>query len=198
MQHNYSFPGYIDSKATGRCIYGTINRLEGDRAFIFNNTAFGYWRNVPKIDGDPALVHGIMLKEVRPDAKLLSQQKMRFRIGKHELTFGPEEFCLITGFMFGFRPNDEKHIVIKESTFRQRVFPEINDSDLKISDLQTLVKSPRFVEIDDHDAVRVCLLIILRQGFMGKGQCDKVTIPWLSLVEDLKDWDRYVALTFIV
>nr|GEY32548.1 hypothetical protein [Tanacetum cinerariifolium] len=67
------------------------------------------------------------------------------------LKFGKEDFCLITGFLFGkynLDPKEEDH-----SEFRKRVFPKIDN--LKDEHLLKLLNEDvKFNQLDDEDAVQ--------------------------------------------
>ncbi|GJS57698.1 RNA-directed DNA polymerase, eukaryota, reverse transcriptase zinc-binding domain protein [Tanacetum coccineum] len=87
-----------------------------------------------------------------------------FDIDGRSLEFGREDFCLITGFLFGkykLDPKEEDH-----SEFCKRVFPKIDN--LKGEHLLKLLNEDvKFNQLDDEDVVRVCLLLALDYVFMG-------------------------------
>nr|GEX81286.1 phospholipase-like, aminotransferase-like mobile domain protein [Tanacetum cinerariifolium] len=89
-----------------------------------------------------------------------------YSVNGHTLYFGRREFCLISGFKFGFlsfRKFREGDI-----TFRDCVFPE------KIG-----------------DSIRVCLLLSLEVIFMGHELGSAVDDVFLRMVEDLDVWNDF-------
>ncbi|KAI3771894.1 hypothetical protein L6452_03065 [Arctium lappa] len=161
---------------------------ESDRRLaLFRGTCFGPWLDIQSKYGDPLLIHIMLQTQFFPEGALTDE--MWFRVGGHELRFGPEEFCLITGFRFG--PRDALP-EMRGNPFRDRVFPHLaGHKHVKGSDLRSVFTSRAFAQISDLDAVRICLLLLLEVGFVGRQQSLVVADFFLCLVEDLDSWDRY-------
>nr|GEY21553.1 phospholipase-like protein [Tanacetum cinerariifolium] len=91
------------------------------RYALFRETCFGPWLDVQMMTKDPRLVHLILQTEYIPEQP--KNDEILFRVGGHELRFGREEFCLITGLRFGtIKPSSEESCHIP---FRDRVFSHI-------------------------------------------------------------------------
>ncbi|GJZ40875.1 putative reverse transcriptase domain-containing protein [Tanacetum coccineum] len=113
-----------------------------------------------------------------------------YNVNEHTLHFGRREFCLISGFKFGwisfcnFRDGD--------ITFRDRVFPEKIGEYVKNIDLLSLIEDEvRFTSLSDSDSIRVCLLLSLEVIFMGHDLGSAVDDVFLRMVEDLEDWNDF-------
>ncbi|KAJ9548396.1 hypothetical protein OSB04_020939 [Centaurea solstitialis] len=161
---------------------------ESDRRLaLFKGTCFGPWLDIQSKYGDPLLIHLMLQTQFFPEGALADE--MWFRIGGHELRFGREEFCLITGFRFG--PTNSLP-EMRGNPFRERVFPHLPaHKPVKGSDLLSVFDSRAFAQISDLDAVRICLLLLLEVGFIGNQPSSVVSDFRLCLVEDLDSWDRY-------
>ena len=81
---------------------------------------------------------------------------------------------------------------------RERLFPDYTNSSVKIGDLKRLILNRTFLALDDVDAVRVCLIYILCEGFLGKEVNDRVPQDWFFLAENLDLWNRYILFTLKV
>ncbi|GJV28869.1 phospholipase-like, aminotransferase-like mobile domain protein [Tanacetum coccineum] len=104
--------------------------------------------------------------------------------------FGRHEFCLISGFKFGwisfcnFRDGD--------ITFRDRVFSEKIGEYVKNIDLLSLIEDEvHFTSLSDSDSIRVCLLLSLEVIFRGHDLGSAVNDVFLRMVEDLEDWNEF-------
>ena len=91
------------------------------------------------------------------------------------MVYGLEEFSLITGFNFGEYPkmigkkvSEKKVSTKKRCLLHERLFSNHTNSSLKIGDLKSFILNNSFLEASDDDAVRVCLIYILCEGFLGK------------------------------
>nr|KAJ0194658.1 hypothetical protein LSAT_V11C700385420 [Lactuca sativa] len=138
----------------------TIVNLKGLGRDIFKDTVFGYLLDVPRLQGDGLLFHKMFLHQIRPDAVLSPDEIKR----QYEIGIWPEEFCLITGFNFGEYPKNigkkvsEKIVTSKKRCLlHERLFPNYTNSSVKIGDLKSFILNQPFLEVDDADAVRVCL-----------------------------------------
>nr|KAJ0195067.1 hypothetical protein LSAT_V11C700345330 [Lactuca sativa] len=118
-----------------------------------------------------------------------------FRVGDTKMVYGPKEFCLITGFNFGeYHKNIGKKVSEKKkSLLRERLFPNHTNSSVKIGDLKSFVLNHPFLEASDDDAVRVCLIYVLCEGFLGKEINDRVPQDWFfSLRISIFVWGNYL------
>ncbi|PWA82616.1 uridine kinase-like protein [Artemisia annua] len=157
------------------------------RYALFRETCFGPWLDVQLTYKNPSLVHLILQTEYIPEQP--KNDEILFRVGGHELRFGREEFCLITGFRFGtIKPSSEGSCHIP---FRDRVFSHIPGKiSIKGSDVASIFKDS-FDQISDLDAVRICLLLLLEIGFIGRQPNFVIDEELLRLVEDLDSWNTF-------
>nr|KAJ0213842.1 hypothetical protein LSAT_V11C400162540 [Lactuca sativa] len=154
--------------------------------------------DVPRLQGDGLLFHKMFLHQIRSDAVLSPDgiKRLYFRVGDTKMVYGPEEFCLITGLSFGEYPKNigkkvsEKIVSSKKRCLlRERLFSNYTNSSVKIGDLKSFVLNQPFLEVDDTDAVRVCLKYILCESFLGKEINDRVSRDWFFLVENVDVWN---------
>ncbi|CAI9294131.1 unnamed protein product [Lactuca saligna] len=111
---------------------------------------------------------------LRPTTETDAAEHLHFRFSKHTLSFGPEEFCIVSGLSMGRCPrsriefsNMYKH-AYGEITCRSRIFPYQRDTSLLVEDLELLIMNQRFNDISAHNGVHAILLFILNQRFLGK------------------------------
>nr|KAJ0218406.1 hypothetical protein LSAT_V11C300147910 [Lactuca sativa] len=94
---------FANLKGSGGNIWEVFEVLDDVRRAIFRNTVFGYFIDVPRLQGDALLFHKMFLHQIRPNPVLSPDgiKRLYFRVGNTKMVYGPEEFCLITGFNFG-------------------------------------------------------------------------------------------------
>nr|KAJ0224967.1 hypothetical protein LSAT_V11C100007890 [Lactuca sativa] len=107
------------------------------------------------------------------------------KVGDTKMVYDPEEFCFITGLNFGEYPKmidkkvSEKVVTTKKRCLlRERLFPNHTNSSGKIGDLKSYILNHPFLEIGDANVVRVCLIYILCEEFLGKEINDRVPQDW--------------------
>ncbi|KAE8685487.1 transcriptional corepressor LEUNIG-like isoform X7 [Hibiscus syriacus] len=72
------------------------------------------------------------------------------------------------------------------------VFLELEKLNLHVEDLTRLLnKKDGFTRMDDVDVVRVCLLILLHTGFLGREARQPIPNDLIKLVEDLNAWNLF-------
>nr|KAJ0190201.1 hypothetical protein LSAT_V11C800424510 [Lactuca sativa] len=196
--HDFSYfnvKAIVNLKGSGCNIWDVFEVLDGVRHDIFKDTVFGYLLDVPRLQGDGLLFHKMFLHQIRPDLVLSPDgiKRLYFRVGNTKMVYGPEEFCLITGFNFGEYPKNigkkvsEKLVTSKKRCLlRERLFPNHTNSSVKIGDLKSLILNQIFLEVDDVDAVRVCLIYILCEEF---GCLEQLSLGFTY--DDLEDtWNK--------
>nr|KAJ0228088.1 hypothetical protein LSAT_V11C100012970 [Lactuca sativa] len=109
--HYFSFinmKAFVNLKGLGGNIWEVFEVLDDARRAIFRDTVFGYFIDVPRLQGDALLFHKMFLHQIRPDPVLAPDgiKRLYFRVGNTKMVYGPEEFCLITGFNFGEYPKN--------------------------------------------------------------------------------------------
>lgn len=119
---------------------------------------------------------------------------LRFKIGDNVVDFGREEFCLITGFVFGSVAKEQTIVGrnvrgLRISPFYDRIFPNlqnVRNKKVKGDELMALIKpGPAWDALSDADAVMVCLLIIATCVFMGREARFNIPDHMLTMIEDL-------------
>ncbi|KAL7614258.1 hypothetical protein Lser_V15G09125 [Lactuca serriola] len=201
--HDFSLmntKAFANLKGSGGNIWEVFEVLDDVRRAIFRDTVFGYFIDVPRLQGDALLFHKMFIHQIRPNPVLSPDgiKRLYFRVGNTKMVYGPEEFCLITGFNFGEYPKNigrkgsEKLISSKtRCLLRERLFPDHTNSSVKISDLKRLILNRTFLALDDVDAVRVCLIYILCEGFLGKEVNDRVPQDCFFFAENLDLWNSF-------
>ncbi|GKB32636.1 phospholipase-like, aminotransferase-like mobile domain protein [Tanacetum coccineum] len=165
------------------------DRLGTDRCVLFRETCFGCWLDLTCVEKDESLIHYMLQKQKISDNDHYDLPLI-YNVNGHTLHFGRREFCLISGFKFGFlsfRKFREGDI-----TFRDRVFPHKIGEYVKNIDLLSLIEDEdRFISLSDSDSVRVCLLLALEVIFMGHELGSAVDDVFLRMVEDLDIWNNF-------
>nr|KAJ0211011.1 hypothetical protein LSAT_V11C400214090 [Lactuca sativa] len=132
---------------------------------------------------------------IRSDAVLSPGgiKQLYFRMSDTKIVYGPKAFCLITGLNFREYPKNIEKIVSskKRCLLRERLFPNHTNSSEKIGDLKSFILNQSFLEVGDADAVRVCLIYILCESFLGKEINDRVPQDWYFFVENLDVWNSF-------
>nr|KAJ0200769.1 hypothetical protein LSAT_V11C600324800 [Lactuca sativa] len=129
LQHdynNFNVKAIVNLKGSGCNIWEEVFEvLHGARRDIFRRIVFGYLLDVPHLQGDVLLFHKMFLHHIRSDDVLSPDdiKRLYFRVGDTKMIYGPEEFCLITGFNFGEYPkNIGKKVSEKKVTTKKKKF----------------------------------------------------------------------------
>ncbi|GKE17932.1 hypothetical protein Tco_1425509 [Tanacetum coccineum] len=80
---------------------------------------------------------------------------------------------------------------LTDNPFRNRIFPRIEAKVLvKLSDVIDIFDKmrKRSLVLEENDAVRICLLVLLQQGFLGHQLSHNVSDDMLKLVEHLSNY----------
>nr|GEW74479.1 hypothetical protein [Tanacetum cinerariifolium] len=164
---------------------------------IFEKTCFGHWLDVRLKKNSQLLIHTLLTCMVDGKANELS-----FIVLGNQTHFRRQEFCLVTGLRFG--PNMYMREWVKNLTdnpFRNRMFPHIEAKHLvKLNDVMVIFDKmcDRSVYVEDNDAVKICLLVLLEQGFLGHQLSHNISDDKLKLVENLSNcwnifpWGSYI------
>lgn len=168
-----------------------VDRLTPPQRAIFATTVFAPHGDAPVAKGDPLLCSYMFMHEIRPQNENDGKGQLHFLLGNSYLSYGAEEFCLITGLKFGRVAGSRRLMKKVQSTFVERVFGErMKPAELATGDLHTVILQSRFRELSDEDAVRCVLLYILCAGYLSKEKNEKVTVEWLSVAENFDDFNR--------
>ena len=158
---------------------------------LFRTGAFGQFMDIPTPNGDPLLVHTMMLHEVRSQA-LARAGRFGFDVQGIQVQYGSTEFCLITGLKFGLFANllgGTKNP--KNSKLRSRLFKNETDQSLRLSHLEEFIVGKRFSKVPDDDAVMIMQMFLLLRGMLGREL--KTCIPplVLELADNHRNWNMY-------
>nr|KAJ0190223.1 hypothetical protein LSAT_V11C800408680 [Lactuca sativa] len=132
--------------------------------------------------GDPLLVHLMMLHEVR----------FLFDIQGSHLDFVETEYILICGLKVGPYVDilhDEKGR--SNSNLRARLFPDISDARLRLKDLENIIMSPNDLAIQDEDVVMLIQLVFMLKGLHGWDVKTCIPATVYKLADNRDDWNRY-------
>nr|KAJ0191876.1 hypothetical protein LSAT_V11C800395570 [Lactuca sativa] len=140
-------------------------RLTQSQRTLFEASPFGRFLGMHVSNGDPVLVHLMMLYEVRSQ-QVFGSGRFLFEIQRVQLDFGETEYILISGLRFGPYVDllhDEKGR--SNSNLRARLFPYFTDAYLRFKDLKEYIMSPNYLQIQDEDAV--CMRYIILDLYFG-------------------------------
>nr|GEZ47165.1 phospholipase-like, aminotransferase-like mobile domain protein [Tanacetum cinerariifolium] len=116
-----------------------------------------------------------------------------YNVNGHTLHFGRREFCLITGFKFGF--NSFRKFREGDISFRNRVCLEKIAKYVKSIELLSVIEDEeRFTGLSDEDSIRVCLLLSLEVIFMGHELGYVVDDVFLMVVDNLEAWNVFLGV----
>nr|GFA39763.1 phospholipase-like protein [Tanacetum cinerariifolium] len=164
---------------------------------IFEKTCFGHWLDVRLKKNSQLLIHTLLTCMVDGKAN-----ELPFLVLGNQIHFRRREFCLVTGLRFG--PNMYMREWVKNLTdnaFRNRMFPHIEAKhSVKLNDVMVIFDKmcDRSVDVEDNDAVKICLLVLLEQGFLGHQMSHNISDDKLKLVENLSNcwnifpWGSYI------
>ncbi|KAE8731683.1 Purple acid phosphatase 26 isoform 1 [Hibiscus syriacus] len=129
-----------------------------------------------------------------PDSIQRGEEEIWFHFPPAYTCFGRKEFCLITGLQFGHDDVGRYTRHITRPSWLSRVFPDesIEKPNLHVDDMKKLFnKKDGFTRMNDVDVVRVCLLLLLYAGFLGREARQPIPQELILLVEDLNAWNLF-------
>nr|KAJ0199192.1 hypothetical protein LSAT_V11C600330040 [Lactuca sativa] len=90
MFHDFSFinmKAIVNLKGSGGNIWEVFEVLDGVRRAIFRDTVFGYFMDVPRLQGDKLLFHKMFLHQIRSDPVLSPDgiKRLHFRVGNTKM-----------------------------------------------------------------------------------------------------------------
>nr|KAJ0186814.1 hypothetical protein LSAT_V11C900479840 [Lactuca sativa] len=134
----------------------------------------------------PLLCHYLMCKEVTTfDPANL--EELLFPVGDYLVCFNRKSLCLVTDLRFG----DYFHPSSGFPAFRERVFPFMSLSRSVTMDDLTNVFNNSLRQLSNEDVVRVSLVYMLKQGFLGKYPQQPVTNEHMTLISNLQKFNRH-------
>nr|KAJ0193451.1 hypothetical protein LSAT_V11C800417230 [Lactuca sativa] len=151
---------------------------------MFRQSCFGDYVSMPiGFECHHLLCHYIMCKEVTTFDPV-DLEELLFSVGDYWVCFDMKAFSLLTGLRFG----DYFHPSSGFATFRERVFPFVPIScSVSVPDL-TYVFNNLLYQLSNEDVVRVSLLYMPDQQFLGKYPRKSVTNERMTLVSNLYEY----------
>ncbi|GKD65109.1 phospholipase-like, aminotransferase-like mobile domain protein [Tanacetum coccineum] len=141
------------------------------------------------MENDDGMIHYVLQNQCCDDDDSFDLPHI-YNVNGHNLHFGRCEFCLVTWFKFGmvsFREYRNGDI-----PFRNRLFPEKIETNVKTIDVLALIKDEeKFSKVSDEDAIRLCLLLSLEVIFMGRELVSVVDDVLLRMVDNLDAWNTF-------
>ncbi|GJT53608.1 phospholipase-like protein [Tanacetum coccineum] len=170
-------------------IDATVKEIRGaltdTQVQIFKKTCFGHWLDISLKRNNQLLIHTLLTCMVDSVANELS-----FLVSGKRIRFRRQEFCLVTGLRFGSNMYMKEWVKnMAENSFRNRIFPDIEARSVKLSDVIAIFDKMRgkSLVLEDNDAVKICLLVLLQHGFLGHQMSHNISNEMLMLVEDLSN-----------
>ena len=157
---------------------------------LFRRTCFAWLFDLAEMQETCILLHYISLcqEELAPgDTEVVP---LTYHVRGHELKFGREEFCLVTGLRFGVE--FKNHFKGRPTPFRRRVFSSHHDCrNINVGMVYSKINSDEFGKLSDIDAVRLSLVGLLMSVLLGREAGYKVDSWVWSLVDNLDAWNMY-------
>lgn len=156
---------------------------DGEEMRRFRGSCFGHFMGMDRnMSFSATLVTSILLREIRHSGP---KDEMRFIMGTQVMTLSRREFCLITGLKFGAHPCI-KYKPPKDGVLR-RYFPQKDD--MNHDDVRAIVAAGNFER--PYDAVKLCLILLLRAFIWGSDRRTPVPIWCWGLLERLEEFDMF-------
>ncbi|GKD55400.1 phospholipase-like protein [Tanacetum coccineum] len=160
------------------------------REVLFRKTYFGWLLDIDESQENCILIHFMSCRKIESLKDDKEVVPFTYAINGHEIQFGREEFCLITGLRFGVEFSDD--YLYGPLDFRRRVWESHVDGSNIIGEmLINKIHSEEFYSLRDEDVVAVCLLAVLHMVLLGQEPKNNVLNWWLRLVDDLNMWEKY-------
>ena len=144
MQHpNKAFVASACFKGGGAGITEVLKELKRSdaRTALFAATPFEPLLRMVDVRGEGHICHMMLLREIKPSWESVRQKRMHFKVGDHTISYGPDEFCMITGFKWGGPILPKKMFKSKNilnSSFRPRVI-DILDEHVSVNHLSEII-----------------------------------------------------------
>ncbi|CAI9268091.1 unnamed protein product [Lactuca saligna] len=94
----------ISVKASCHKLNEVLSGLNGQVRDIFSTISFSYLLVLPAQSGDELLIHGLLLHMLCPTVETDAAEHLHFRFSRRTLSFGSEEFCIVSGLYIGRCP----------------------------------------------------------------------------------------------
>lgn len=160
-------------------------KLNPNRADLFRQTCFGPWLDMTETTADPCMLCEFFERQTIADGA--EPEEMFFRIGQHTRRFGAEDFCLVTGLRFGDPPADPD---VTDGVL-SRLFVGVRN--LKVEHVLGVYSTigGENDNLNDLDAVRICLMLVVDMFFLGHTKTMKVSPYVKTAIENMDFWNIY-------
>ncbi|GJX42662.1 phospholipase-like protein [Tanacetum coccineum] len=128
-------PEIFDAKVSLRSKMHLMSTIKGklqpykNCEIMFRNTVFGRWLDITSNPNDNHLINYVLQHQVYVPQPSIDCPLMVFKIGGHELKFGRNEFCLVTGTLNVAPKHVEMHLKLKNQAGKKMATYNINDMD---------------------------------------------------------------------
>ncbi|CAH1423300.1 unnamed protein product [Lactuca virosa] len=147
-------------------------------------------------NGDPLLMHLMMLHEVRCQ-EVFEMGKFLFEIQGMQLDLVETKYILISGLRVGPYVDllhDERGR--SNSNLRARLFPDITDASFRLKDLEDYIMSPNYLTLHDEDFVMLIQLVFMLKCLHGRDVETGIPAAVYNLVDNIDDWNRFAWGTY--
>ncbi|KAJ4712336.1 Phospholipase-like protein [Melia azedarach] len=157
-------------------------KLSPTQLELFRQTCLGHLLDLKELSFSGNLVHKMLLHEVVTEGV---EKEMWFLVGGSTVRFSHVEFGLVTGLTFGPYPSD----TTESTRLRDMYFG--GQTSMELKDLQEAYKAIDFRLIDDLDAVKLSLYVLMDLFLLGRGQRYHTDMWILQMVDDLEQFNRF-------
>ncbi|KAJ4706590.1 Phospholipase-like protein [Melia azedarach] len=157
-------------------------KLSPTQLELFRKTCLGHLLDLKELSFSGNLVHKMLLHEVVTEGV---EKEMWFLVGGSTVRFSHVEFELVTGLTFGPYPSD----TTESTRLRDMYFG--GQTSMELKDLQEAYKAIDFRLIDDLDAVKLSLYVLMDLFLLGRGQRYHTDMWILQMVDDLEQFNRF-------
>ncbi|KAM0051974.1 hypothetical protein Hdeb2414_s0007g00242871 [Helianthus debilis subsp. tardiflorus] len=163
-------------------IVKTLNdRMTASIESRIRQTCFGPYLDIKCVMCDSLLLLGVAQLQVHtPTPKL----RIIYRLGQEILMFTPKQFCLITGLRFG---STNWTLSEHPNSFKYRFFP--GHEHIAFKRIRDIFEGP--MNFTDEDCTRICLLMLLGQGFLGLQDSNAIDNKLLHMMDNLNEFNQY-------
>ncbi|XP_071712223.1 uncharacterized protein [Rutidosis leptorrhynchoides] len=198
---------YFEAKITCRNKIKRIkfirSRLSTQQRKLFDNTCFRYWLDIKFQHTDPGYIHFLLQNQIsRPaECKLKEEpEELWFKVtSDYNIRCGRREFCLVTSMRFGPNANFKHYIDGDKGKtkprFASRVLKNHPNNRFKVEHFLNLIKDKDFFsgndKRSDEDCVRVVIVLLVQECFLGKMPRDRIDINFLHLLDDLNLMNQF-------
>ncbi|PWA61334.1 phospholipase-like protein [Artemisia annua] len=166
------------------------NFRDTNKDVLFRRTCFGWLFDLAEMQETCILLHYISLCQEELAQGDTDVVPLTYHVRSHELKFGREEFCLVTGLRFGIEFKD--FLKGLPTPFRRRVFSsEYDGCNINVGMVYYKLYSEDFDKLSDNDDVRLSLVGLLVLVLLGREFNYKVNNWIWSLVDNLDAWNVY-------